>query len=241
MQVVELLRWSRRNDPRDRACPEGGARGRPPVPAAHRVPDGHEDQRRARGDQGVVDHRRPERLHDRQPPAERPVAEAHAVLAHAQAARTGQGPPIGCCGGKLIPAPLSPRARSVRYGHDKIAARRKEPQMQYALLIYSKPEAAEALSADEREANHREYLDIKKLPGVVGGASLHPVETATTVRVQDGQTLVTDGPFADTKEVFGGFYLIEADDLDQATEIAARIPAARIGGSVEIRPVIDNG
>ena len=61
--------------------------------------------------------------------------------------------------------------------------------MQYALLIYSKPGAAEALSADEREANHREYLDIKKLPGVVGGASLHPVETATTVRVQDiGET-----------------------------------------------------
>ena len=70
------------------------------------------------------------------------------------------------------------------------------------------------------------------------GAALHPVETATTVRVQDGQTLVTDGPFADTKEVFAGFYLIEADDLDQATEIAARIPAARIGGSVEIRPVV---
>ena len=139
---------------------------------------------------------------------------------------------------EIIPAPLSPRARSVRHGHDKIAARRKEPQMQYALLIYSKPGAAEALSADEREANHREYLDIKKLPGVVGGASLHPVESATTVRVQDGQTLVTDGPFADTKEVFGGFYLIEADDLDQATAIAARIPAARIGGSVEIRPVV---
>ncbi len=139
---------------------------------------------------------------------------------------------------EIVPAPLSPRARSVRHGHDKIAARRKEPQMQYALLIYSKPGAAEALSADEREANHREYLDIKKLPGVVGGASLHPVESATTVRVQDGQTLVTDGPFADTKEVFGGFYLIEADDLDQATAIAARIPAARIGGSVEIRPVV---
>jgi len=101
--------------------------------------------------------------------------------------------------------------------------------------------SSDTLSTAEREANHREYLDIKKLPGVVGGASLHPVETATTVRVQDGQTLVTDGPFADTKEVFGGFYLIEADDLDQATEIAARIPAARIGGSVEIRPVIDNG
>ena len=111
--------------------------------------------------------------------------------------------------------------------------------MQYALLIYSKPGAAEALSAQEREANHREYLDIRKLPEVVGGASLHPVETATTVRVHDGQTLVTDGPFADTKEVFGGYYLLEADDLDKAIELAARIPAARMGGSVEVRPIVE--
>jgi len=110
--------------------------------------------------------------------------------------------------------------------------------MQYALLIYGKPGAAEALDPADQEANHREYLDIKQLPGVVGGAALHPVKTATTVRVQNGQTLVTDGPFADTKEIFAGFYLVEADDLDGATEIAARIPAARIGGSVEIRPVV---
>ena len=83
--------------------------------------------------------------------------------------------------------------------------------MQYALLIYSKPGTAEALSADEREANHREYMDIKKLPAVVGGASLHPVETATTVRVQDGQTLVTDDgrggtpPAEEPGEGGGGF------------------------------------
>ena len=108
--------------------------------------------------------------------------------------------------------------------------------MQYALLIYSKPGAAEALSAQEREANHREYLDIRKLPGVVGGASLHPAETATTVRVRDGQTLVTDGPFADTKEVFGGFYLIEADDLDQALAVAKDVPAPF--GGVEVRPIM---
>ncbi len=110
--------------------------------------------------------------------------------------------------------------------------------MQYALLIYSRPGATEALGDDEREAIHREYMDIKQAPGVVGGASLHPVETATTVRVQGGQMLVTDGPFADTKEVFAGFYLIEADDLDQATELAARIPAGRLGGAIEIRPVV---
>jgi hypothetical protein len=113
--------------------------------------------------------------------------------------------------------------------------------MQYALLIYSRPGAAEALSADEQEASHREYMDIKTIPGIVGGAALHSVETATTVRVLDGQTLVTDGPFADTKEIFAGFYLLEADDLDQATEVAARIPAVRLGGSVEIRPVVIDG
>jgi hypothetical protein len=73
---------------------------------------------------------------------------------------------------------------------------------------------------------------------VTGGAALQSPETATTVRVEGGQTLVTDGPFADTKEVFGGFYLIEADDLDQATELAARIPAARFGGAIEIRPLM---
>ncbi len=65
-----------------------------------------------------------------------------------------------------------------------------------------------------------------------------PVEKATTIRVKDGETLVTDGPFADTKEVFGGYYLFEADDLEAAIRIAARIPAARIGGSVEVRPIV---
>ena len=110
--------------------------------------------------------------------------------------------------------------------------------MQYALLIYSKPGMTEALSAGEAEAVHREYMELKDVPGIVGGAALHPVETATTVRLLDDTVLVTDGPFADTKEIFAGFYLLEAGDLDQATEIAARIPAARLGGSVEIRPVV---
>ena len=110
--------------------------------------------------------------------------------------------------------------------------------MQYALLIYYKPGVTDALGAEEAEAVHREYLELKKLPGIVGGAALHPVETATTVRVQDQHMLITDGPFADTKEIFAGFYLLEADDLDQAAELAARIPAARLGGSVEIRPVV---
>ena len=114
--------------------------------------------------------------------------------------------------------------------------------MQYALLIYHLPGVNETLGADEAEAVHREYMALKEVPGVVGGAALYPVEAATTVRVVDDAVLVTDGPFADTKEYFAGFYLLEADDLDAATEIAARIPAARLGGSVEIRPVvIDRG
>ena len=110
--------------------------------------------------------------------------------------------------------------------------------MQYALLIYAKPGATEALSTDEQEAVHRRYMEIKREPEVIGGASLHPVETATTVRLRDDHLLVTDGPFADTKEIFAGFYLLEADDLDRATEVAARIPAVRLGGSVEIRPIV---
>ncbi|HEX3712332.1 MAG TPA: YciI family protein [Trebonia sp.] len=109
--------------------------------------------------------------------------------------------------------------------------------MQYALLIYSRPGTVEALSDDEREALSAEYFALRAEPGMLGGAGLQPVTTATTVRLADGQPLVTDGPFADTKEVFGGFYLFEADNLDQATEMAARIPVLRLGGTVEVRPV----
>jgi hypothetical protein len=114
----------------------------------------------------------------------------------------------------------------------------KDLQMQYALLIYSTPGTSEALGDDEREAVHRECMDLEREPVILGGASLHPVETATTIRAQDGHVLVTDGPFADTKEVFAGFYLIEAGDLDAATELAARVQAVRLGGTVEIRPIV---
>jgi len=96
----------------------------------------------------------------------------------------------------------------------------------------------EALSAAERDELSVEYYALRDEPGMLGGAALQPVTTATTVRLADGKPLVTDGPFADTKEVFGGYYLYEADDLDQATEMAARIPAVRLGGSIEIRPVM---
>jgi hypothetical protein len=111
--------------------------------------------------------------------------------------------------------------------------------MQFALLIYTNPGAVEALSDEERAAVSARYWAIREEPGVVGGAGLKGVETATTVRVQDGQTLVTDGPFADTKEVFGGYYMFEADDLDAAIALAATIPAAHDGGAIEVRPVLE--
>lgn len=111
--------------------------------------------------------------------------------------------------------------------------------MKYALLIYDKPGTYDKLPDDERDAVFGEYFAISDEERVVGGAQLQPIETATTVRVRDGETLTTDGPFADTKEFFGGFYMVEADDIDGALEIAARIPAARLGGSVEVRPVVE--
>ena len=110
--------------------------------------------------------------------------------------------------------------------------------MKYALLIYGEKSHA-ARSEEERTAFTQEYLAINGVPGVFGGAQLHPVAVSTTVRVEDGQTLLTDGPFIEAKEYLGGFYLFEAENLDAATEVAARIPAARIGGAVEVRPLVE--
>jgi hypothetical protein len=109
--------------------------------------------------------------------------------------------------------------------------------VQYALLIHEKPGADEGLTEQERQAISAEYLALRGEAGMFAGARLAPVATATTIRVQDSDTLVTDGPFADTKEVFAGYYLFEADDVDAAIEIARRVPAARLGGSVEVRPM----
>jgi hypothetical protein len=113
--------------------------------------------------------------------------------------------------------------------------------MKYMLQIYTSGVMAEfeGLSEDEQKAIYGEYLAISQAPGVTGGAQLQPATTATTVRVQDGRTLTTDGPFAETKEALGGYYLFEANDLDAAIELAARIPAARMGGAVEVRPVVE--
>jgi len=113
--------------------------------------------------------------------------------------------------------------------------------MQFMLLIYTDGGADgswDSLSEEEQKAILAEYGAISQTPGVVGGAQLAPVTSATTVEVRDGRTLTTDGPFAETKEVLGGFYTVEADNIDTALEVAARIPAARMGGKVEVRPLI---
>jgi hypothetical protein len=111
--------------------------------------------------------------------------------------------------------------------------------MKYALLIYTPPGSIEALSDEERERVSKQYFAIRDIPGVYDGAQLQPVESATTVRANGGHALTTDGPFADTKEVFAGFYLLEADDLDRAIEIASKVPATWMGGSVEVRPMVE--
>jgi hypothetical protein len=110
--------------------------------------------------------------------------------------------------------------------------------MKYALLIYTKPGAIDSFSASEMEAMSQEYFAIRAEPTCVDGGQLEDVANATTVRVDDGSTLTTDGPFAETKEVFAGYYVFELDNLDAAIEMAARVPAARLGGSVEVRPLV---
>jgi hypothetical protein len=119
------------------------------------------------------------------------------------------------------------------------AKHQQEDDMRYALLIYSRPGSLDGLSESERRDIYDEYEAVNTLPGCVGTAQLQPIETATTVRVQDSSTLTTDGPFANTKEVFAGYFIFEADNLDEAIEVAGRIPAARMGGAVEVRPVVE--
>jgi hypothetical protein len=110
--------------------------------------------------------------------------------------------------------------------------------MKYMLLIYGNDTEWEQRSDEEKAAIYAEYGAVSESTGILGGAELQPATTATTVRVQNGDTLTTDGPFADSKEVLGGYFLFEADDLDSAIEIASRIPAAR-HGAVEVRPVVE--
>jgi len=118
--------------------------------------------------------------------------------------------------------------------------------MKYMLLIHQGDapnpyarEEWERLSEGEQKAVAAGYQAINETPGVSPGLQLQPPEAATTVRVQDGRTLTTDGPFVAIKEALGGWLLFEADDLDAAIELASRVPAARMGGAVEVRPVVE--
>ena len=112
--------------------------------------------------------------------------------------------------------------------------------MQYLLLIYDNEQEFNAQPKPEIDKMMVEFnafsADIAKSGQLVGGNRLQPIATATTVRMRNGKSQITDGPFAETREQLGGYYLVEAKDLDEATKLALRIPSARIG-SIEIRPI----
>jgi hypothetical protein len=112
--------------------------------------------------------------------------------------------------------------------------------VQYALLIYGSGDGWEQLSREEQEAQMKEYMALSQQPETQGGADLGDLSSATTVRVDNGESVTTDGPFAETKEYLGGFYLVECENLDDALAFAAKIPAARSGGAVEVRPVVEH-
>jgi hypothetical protein len=117
--------------------------------------------------------------------------------------------------------------------------------MKYMLLIHQgdaptprSPDEWNRLSEDEQRAVYADYKAINETPGVSPGVQMESPEAATTVRVEGGKTLTTDGPFVATKEALGGYLFFEADDLDAAIDLASRIPAARMGGAVEVRPIV---
>jgi hypothetical protein len=116
--------------------------------------------------------------------------------------------------------------------------------MRYLLLIYGPQWDRSAVAPEQMQAIMDEWTDytadLVRRGVTEGGEALEPTTTATTVRVRDGQTLTTDGPFAETNEVLGGYYVINCDNLDQAIEIAAKCPGAR-DGSIELRPITDFG
>jgi hypothetical protein len=116
--------------------------------------------------------------------------------------------------------------------------------MKYILLIHQGTtplpgtDAWDQLSQAEQGKVFAAYQALNETPGVTPGERMQPPELATTVRVQDGTTLTTDGPFAEMKEAIGGYCFLEADDLDDAIEVASRIPAASMGGAIEVRPLV---
>jgi hypothetical protein len=113
--------------------------------------------------------------------------------------------------------------------------------MKYLLLIYENEASFAGLSEAEQGTVYQEYMDysnrIRKSGNYIAGQALQPISTATTVRVKNGKTITTDGPFAETREQLGGFYMVEAKDLDEAITLAAGIPGARTG-SIEVRPIL---
>jgi hypothetical protein len=111
--------------------------------------------------------------------------------------------------------------------------------MKFAMLIYPKSGSHEALGEDEAKSVSAEYWALRDDPRCLSGAHLQPVETARTVSYGSGEKLITDGPYADTKEVFAGYYLFDLSTLEEALEVARRIPAVRLGGAVEVRPVVE--
>jgi hypothetical protein len=117
--------------------------------------------------------------------------------------------------------------------------------MKYMLLIHQgttplpHTEEWDRLSEDEKGAVYAAYGAINENPAVTPGVQMQPPETATTVQVQAGRTLTTDGPFVEVKEAIGGYLFLEAPDLDAAIELAAQIPAASMGGAIEVRPLME--
>ena len=117
--------------------------------------------------------------------------------------------------------------------------------MKYMLLIHQGTTPTpgspdwERLSEDDQRDVYAAYQAVRETPGVSPGLQLGDPKMATTVQVEDGRTLVTDGPFVETKEALGGYLIFEADDLDAAIELASRIPAARLGGAIEVRPIVE--
>src|SRR4029450_5322749 len=170
----------------------------------------------------------------------RPRARPPHALGHAGARLGGRDPQHldraggGPAGARREVPPRAQGALTARHHPERTR------DMKYLLLIYENESASAGLSEAEQGKIFEEYMvytkDIRKTGHYIGGEALQPVASATTVRVKGGKTLTTDGPFAETREQLGGYYLVEAKDLDEATSLAARIPAARTG-SIEVRPI----